>query len=80
MKAPISNLKDADMRAAPNALMRAAESARRLAERTGTPFVVRQPVQARLDAALEAGPADADASGPGAPANAVAPTHPPEKR
>lgn len=51
MKAPISCLKDADMQAAPNALMRAAETARRLAEQTGTPFVVRQPVQTRPDAA-----------------------------
>lgn len=42
MKAPISNLKDPDMQAAPIALMRAAEKARRLAERTGTPFIVRQ--------------------------------------
>jgi len=60
MKAPISNLKDPDMQAAPIALMRAAEKARRLAERTGTPFVVRQPVRSGSDAT-----GVADASPPG---------------
>ena len=44
MKTPVSQLDDLDMRAVPNALLRAAESARRLAEQTGTPFVIRQPV------------------------------------
>jgi hypothetical protein len=39
MKAPISRLKDSDLEKAPQALMRAAENARRLAEQTGTPFV-----------------------------------------
>ncbi len=43
MTAPVSRLKDPDMQAAPKALIRAAENARRLAERTGTPFVVREP-------------------------------------
>lgn len=43
MTLPVSRLKDPDMQAAPTALMRAAENARRLAERTGTPFVVRMP-------------------------------------
>ena len=43
MKAPVSHLNDPDMQAAPVALMRAAERARRLAEQTGTRFVVRQP-------------------------------------
>lgn len=41
MKAPVSHLADSDMQAAPAALMRAAERARRLAEQTGTRFVVR---------------------------------------
>ncbi len=35
---------DPDLRGVPDALLRAAENARRLAEQTGTPFVVRQPV------------------------------------
>ena len=41
MKAPVSHLDDSDMQAAPAAVMRAAERARRLAEQTGTRFVVR---------------------------------------
>ena len=41
---PISQLDDRDMQAVPDALLRAADNARRLAEQTGTPFVVRQPV------------------------------------
>jgi hypothetical protein len=45
MKVPVSRLKDADMRAVPMALMRAAERARQLAVQTGTPFVVRGPSQ-----------------------------------
>lgn len=83
MKAPVSCLKDADMQAAPAALIRAAETARRLAERTGTPFVVRQPVQTRLDTARVA-----DAPPPGGhyppqeiphdPATTPAPGTPPE--
>jgi hypothetical protein len=43
MKAPVSHLKDPDLRGVPDALLRAAEKARRLAEQTGTPFIVRQP-------------------------------------
>ena len=38
-KAPVSHLKDSVLQKAPQALMRAAENARRLAEQTGTPFV-----------------------------------------
>lgn len=38
---PVSHLDDPDMQAVPAALMRAAENARRLAEQTGTPWVVR---------------------------------------
>jgi hypothetical protein len=41
MQAPVSRLKDSDLQKAPQALMRAAEKARQLAEETGTPFVVR---------------------------------------
>ncbi|HYN76801.1 MAG TPA: hypothetical protein VES73_03295 [Lamprocystis sp. (in: g-proteobacteria)] len=43
MKTPVSQLKDPDMQAAPVALMGASERARRLAEQTGTRFVVRPP-------------------------------------
>lgn len=43
MKAPISHSKDPDLRKTPQALLRASEKARKLAEQTGTPFVVRQP-------------------------------------
>ena len=43
MKAPVSHSKDPDLQKAPQALMRASEKARRLAEQTGTPFVVRKP-------------------------------------
>jgi hypothetical protein len=42
MKAPVSNLKDPDLQKVPQALMRASEKARQLAEQTGTPFVVRK--------------------------------------
>ena len=38
--APVSHLKDADMRAAPAALLRAAQRAREIAARTGTPLIV----------------------------------------
>lgn len=41
MKAPISHSKDPDLRKVPEALLRAAENARRLAEQTGTPFITR---------------------------------------
>jgi len=37
---PISRLKDADLRAAPAALLRAAQRAREIALRTGTPLIV----------------------------------------
>jgi hypothetical protein len=37
---PVSRLKDADMRAAPAALVRAGQRARELAARTGTPLIV----------------------------------------
>jgi hypothetical protein len=43
MQAPVSRLKDSDLQKAPQALMRAAEKARQLAEQTGTPLVVRHP-------------------------------------
>ncbi len=43
MKTPVSHSKDPDLQQAPQALMRAAEKARKLAEQTGTPLVVRQP-------------------------------------
>lgn len=39
---PVSRLKDADMRAAPAALVRAAQRAREIAARTGTPLIVTQ--------------------------------------
>jgi hypothetical protein len=50
---PVSRLDDRDMQAVPDALRRAAENARRLAEQTGTPFVVRQPGD--TDAATDTG-------------------------
>lgn len=52
MKAPVSHSKDPDLRKAPQALMRASEKARQLAERTGTPFVVRKPVAADKQRAI----------------------------
>lgn len=42
MKAPVSHLTDSTLKNAPQALMRAAEKARQLAEQTGTPLVVRK--------------------------------------
>jgi len=44
MKAPVSHLKDSSLQKAPQALMRAAEKARQLAEQTGTSFVTRKSV------------------------------------
>ncbi len=41
MKAPVSHSKDPDLRKVPEALLRAAEKARLLAEQTGTPFITR---------------------------------------
>lgn len=46
MKTPVSHSKDPDLQKAPQALMRASEKARLLAEQTGTPFVVRKPAAA----------------------------------
>jgi len=43
VKIPVSHLNDPDMQKVPQALMRAAEKARQLAEQTGTRFVVRKP-------------------------------------
>jgi len=45
MKAPVSHSKDPDLQKAPNALLRASERARLLADQTGTPFIVRQPAK-----------------------------------
>lgn len=42
MKAPVSHLKGSTLEKAPQALMRAAEKARKLAEQTGTKLVVRK--------------------------------------
>ncbi|MDO8412284.1 MAG: type II toxin-antitoxin system prevent-host-death family antitoxin [Gallionellaceae bacterium] len=42
--APVSRLKDSDLQKAPQALLRASERARQLAEQTGTTFVVRKSV------------------------------------
>jgi hypothetical protein len=42
MKAPVSHLEESSLKNAPQALMRAAEKARQLAEQTGTPLIVRQ--------------------------------------
>ena len=47
MKAPISHSKDPDLQKVPQALLRAAENARKLAERTGTKFVVRKASSAK---------------------------------
>lgn len=41
MKAPVSHLKDSTLKKAPQALLRAGEKARLLAQQTGTPLVVR---------------------------------------
>ena len=41
MKVPVSKLNDPDLQKVPQALMRAAEKARQLAEHPGTPFVTR---------------------------------------
>jgi hypothetical protein len=42
MKTPVSYLKDSTLEKAPQALLRAAENARKLAEQTNTPLVVRR--------------------------------------
>ena len=41
MKTAVSHSQDPDLQKAPQALLRAAKKARRLAEQTGTPFIVR---------------------------------------
>ena len=43
IQAPVSHSKDPDQQKVSQALMRASEKARKLAEQTGTPFVVRKP-------------------------------------
>ncbi|HEY8887418.1 MAG TPA: hypothetical protein VIM35_02940 [Gallionella sp.] len=45
MKAPVSHSKDPVLPKAPQALLRASERVRLLAEQTGTPFIVRQPAK-----------------------------------
>ena len=47
---------DPDLRGVPDALMRAAENARRLAEQTGTPWIVRNPPEERRMPDLEDSP------------------------
>ena len=46
MKAPISHSKDPLLQKVPQALLRASEKARQLAEQTGAPFVVRKSASA----------------------------------
>lgn len=53
MKSPVSKSKDPLLHLVPQALLRAAEKARLLAEQTGTPFIVRKPAR----------PFDADGKG-----------------
>lgn len=43
MSMPSQQPIDPDLRGVPDALLRAADAARRLAQQTGTPFIVRQP-------------------------------------
>lgn len=43
--APVSHSNDPDLQKAPQALLRASEKARQLAEQTGTTFVVREPAK-----------------------------------
>ena len=52
MKPPVLHLKDSTLTNAPQALMRAAEKARLLAEQTGTKFVVRKPDAASTTAGI----------------------------
>ena len=47
MKAPVSHLKNSTLSKAPQALLRAAEKARILAEQTGTPFITRPAAAAK---------------------------------
>ena len=46
MQPPVSNLKDSVLQKAPQALLRAAEKARQLAEQTGTQLVLRKSANA----------------------------------
>lgn len=46
MKVPVSKLKNSSLKNAPQALLRAAEKARQLAEQTGTRLVVRKTTSA----------------------------------
>ena len=48
MKTPVSHLKDATLKDAPQALLRAGEKARQLAKQTGTKFVDRQSTASTL--------------------------------
>lgn len=50
MKALVSHSKDPVLRKAPQALLRASENARLLAEQAGTPFIVSQPAKTRVSA------------------------------
>jgi hypothetical protein len=50
MKAPVSHSKDPVLQKAPQALLRASEKARLLAEQTGTPFIVSQPAKPSVTA------------------------------
>lgn len=50
MKAPISKSKDPLLQLVPQALLRASEKARLLAEQTGTPFIVRKPAKPSVTA------------------------------
>jgi hypothetical protein len=42
MKTPVAHSKDPDLHKVPQALLRASEKARQLAEQSGTPFIVRK--------------------------------------
>ena len=46
MKIPISHSSDPDLQKAPQALLRAAENARKLAKQTGTQLVLRKSINA----------------------------------
>ena len=48
MEVPVSHLKDSDLQKSPQALLRAAENARKLAEQTGTKLVLRKSVNATV--------------------------------
>ena len=63
MKTPVSRLNDPDIQAVPVALMRASERARRLAEETGTRFVVRPPATLINDGLGATNAAELDSKG-----------------